>query len=191
MTRYHGTRVRAGAGVAALLLSGAGLLATATAADAATPPVSCGGMTAAAATAAGYNVFDFSAQPGPMVFTSTTGTGNDWIYGTPAADTLSGSAGNDIICGGANSDFIFGNSGNDELHGEAGSDTIYGDDFGSGNGAASDGDDLIFGGPESDTMLGNGGRDDIRGGAGASDSGDGGNGADTCKVPETEARISC
>lgn len=199
MTKHWGTCFRTGAGAAALLLGGTGIFLGTGAAHATSLIVECGGMTEAQAITAGYNTINDSALPGPVVENGTGG--NDWIYGTVAADTLSGGGGNDIICGGDNADTIIGNTGNDKLHGGDNADTIYGDDLFSGAGRAGDGDDKLFGENGSDTLYGNGGEDTLRGQdnpIGGGDGGDGGNDADTCTTlegspasPTNGAPISC
>jgi Ca2+-binding RTX toxin-like protein len=53
-----------------------------------------------------------------------SGSGNDTITGSPAADIIHGGPGNDTISGGAGNDTITGDSGNDILNGEVGDDTF-------------------------------------------------------------------
>ena len=180
MRRRQGIRVRAGAAAAALLTCGVGIFLGSGTAQAATSPVVCGGMTASDAFAAGLNVIDKSGQGGPAVVNGTSG--RDWIYGTPAADTLNGAGGDDVICGGDNADTLIGGTGNDYLHGNADADTLFGDELGSGNGKVGDGNDKLFGGNGSDTLYGNGGDDILRGKdnpTGGVDRGDGGNNTST------------
>ena len=176
---------RFGTGAAAVLISGAGLFLGTPASALAAAPVTCGGLTATQAAAAGYNVIDDSGQPGPAVVNGTSG--NDWIYGTPLADTLNGAGGDDIICGAGDADTLIGGTGDDRLHGDDAADILYGDELGSGTGKTGDGDDKLFGGNGSDTLFGNGGSDTLRGDANPKngrDSGDGGDGSDTCTTLE-------
>src|SRR3954454_11263187 len=98
MNGYRSRWVRAGAGVATLLLGGGGIfLGTATAANAAGP--TCGGLDQAAAQLAGYKTFDNSlAPPGPggVGVTRVYTPYNDWIVGSSYNDTLDGQGGNDL-----------------------------------------------------------------------------------------------
>ncbi|MHA6318296.1 Ig-like domain-containing protein [Altererythrobacter sp. CAU 1778] len=96
-------------------------------------------------------------------------SGDDRIEGLTGDDTLTGNDGNDIILGGAGTDEIFGNADDDTLYGEAGADTISG---GSGR-------DTISGGGDADTIDAGEGDDIILGDDdGASDAIDGGAGVD-------------
>lgn len=88
------------------------------------------------------------------------GTGNDWIRGGAAndsligeegIDTIYGGAGQDSIRGGSAADWILGDSGNDSLWGDAGADNVHG---GTGN-------DSIFGGAGADRLSGNDGDDTL------------------------------
>lgn len=115
--------------------------------------------------------------------TLTTGTGNDFLYGGDASDTLvstggtntlSGGNGHDMITGGAGLDRIFGGQGDDTLHGLGGND-LFNAGIGNDNvngGAGSDtvfgylGDDVIVGGAGNDFLYGQFGSNDIRGGDG-------------------------
>ncbi len=121
---------------------------------------------------------------------STTGTGNDIIYGGDANEHIFGDSesgdgyGNDIIYGGNGRDIIYGDSatgcgyGNDLIYGGADVDHIYGDSFsypwgpdGYGNDLiyGEDGDDYIYGdtaynaGHGDDTIYGGNGDDKIYG----------------------------
>lgn len=90
------------------------------------------------------------------------GSGNDLIYGTPAADTITGMGsayglgGNDTIqfagkvWGGGGNDAITGSLGPDELNGGYGSDVIYGDTDGWYESCP--GGDVLIGGPGNDTI---------------------------------------
>jgi Ca2+-binding RTX toxin-like protein len=81
---------------------------------------------------------------------ATTGTVSDdpsTVYGTTAAD---------LLTGGATDDLIFGFGGDDTLFGLGGDDTLFG----------GDGDDRIDGGDGNDTLAGGAGDDTLIGGAG-------------------------
>lgn len=106
--------------------------------------------------------------------------GNNVIYGTSVADTITGKGGSDSLTGNGGDDTIYGDSstfistetaggdtiyasgGNDYVIGGGGSDTIYG----------SMGDDVIYGGYTSynsyatDTLLGEDGNDSLHGNTG-------------------------
>lgn len=88
------------------------------------------------------------------------------IFGTNAAEMLSGNVldneisgfrGADTITGADGADLIFGNQGADVLYGNQGNDTLYG---GQGN-------DVLYGGQGNDLLLGNLGDDTLCGGLGA------------------------
>lgn len=98
--------------------------------------------------------------------TYTSGTGENFIYGTsgddvwtgtPAVDFYDGLAGNDQIDGAGNDDVLRGNTGNDTIYGNAGNDIING----------GEGNDFIEGGEGNDTIYGDAGNDIIYGLAGA------------------------
>ncbi|MEU7835590.1 hypothetical protein [Nonomuraea sp. NPDC049129] len=154
-----------------LALTGAGALLGAETAHATVPPApTCGGMTAAAASAAGYTVYE-----GQSVVNGTSG--DDWIYGTALADTLYGAAGDD------NADTLYGDE-TSSGSGAAGDgpDTLLG-----GNGS-----DTLYGNGGRDTLRGE--ANPSTGG----DGGDGGNGTDTCTTlegsplaPTSGSPISC
>lgn len=94
--------------------------------------------------------------------------GDDSICGTKGDDTIYGYGGNDKICGGFGDDTLYGGDGNDILQGGWGEDSMYGDD----------GNDTLKGGQCDDPA--------IDGGAGASDTCEGGQGADilsNCELP--------
>ena len=123
MNGYRSRWVRAGAGVATLLLGGAGiLLGTATAANA--HAVVCDGMTAAQAAAAGYTTHDHHDSAFAVIV--VTGPGPDWIVGSPLNDILDSQGGNDSICGREGDDDLRGLSGDDTIFGNRGRDTISG-----------------------------------------------------------------
>jgi len=115
---------------------------------------------------------ELASFPGLGLFAGTLG--NDKLYGTGAAETLTGLDGNDKLYSNGGADSLFGNAGNDSLYGGAqgdrilggaGNDTIY------GNGGADilnggAGDDLIYGGAQADTILGGTGNDTLHGNSG-------------------------
>lgn len=111
-------------------------------------------------------------------------TGNDWLRGSTAADSLFGGDGNDTLQGIAGDDLIFGNQGNDRLNGGDGNDVIYGD---STDLRLPGGDDLLRGGLGNDSLYagsgnnrlyGQGGDDYLRGSS-SFDLMTGGKGADS------------
>lgn len=109
--------------------------------------------------------------------------GGDRLYGTSAADTLTGLAGNDKLLGRNGANTLLGNAGNDDIYGGGQADTIYGGEgndriYARGgvnvvNGNA--GDDLIYSGHQADQILGGAGNDTIHSGGGGDtiNSGDG------------------
>jgi len=104
------------------------------------------------------------APPGPpvgsFVVTAIGGSGNDTIFGSNAADSLTGGIGNDSIFGGEGNDTIFGGADDDTLNSAEGDDQITGQA----------GDDLILAGEGNDNVIWRGemdGADTINGGAGA------------------------
>ena len=101
---------------------------------------------------------------------------DDYLEGTPLADTLIGQANRDIITGLSGDDRIEGLSGDDLLSGDDGADTIFG---GAGADRIDGGadDDSLFGDAGSDTIFAGSGHDTISGGADA-DWIDGGEGDD-------------
>ena len=108
------------------------------------------------------------------------------VFGTGAAESITGSQGNDIVHGGGGNDNIIGAGGQDVAWGGAGNDLVAGNegqDF-VGGGVGNDtvdggqGDDFVTGGAGIDSLLGGEGRDVLMGGDGA-DSVDGGVGRDT------------
>lgn len=74
-------------------------------------------------------------------------TGDDYIQGTAAADTIDALAG---------ADFVFAGGGDDNVLGGAGSDRLYGED----------GNDTLSGGTENDALYGGLGNDSLDGGVG-------------------------
>jgi len=99
---------------------------------------------------------------------------DDYFYGSPGADAITGQAGknfiygyagNDVLNGGGNNDTIDGGDGDDQIFGGVGGDTIYG---GLGSDTVDGGDqaDFIYGGDGNDTLNGQVGSDRLFGGAG-------------------------
>lgn len=90
---------------------------------------------------------------------------NDTIYGGEGNDRIVGGDGDDILVGGSGNDILFGGAGNDTLFGGAGNDVLYGED---GNDVilADDGDDFASGGAGNDVMFGGAGNDTLQGDAG-------------------------
>jgi Ca2+-binding RTX toxin-like protein len=121
--------------IGAVLLSGAMLGVAAQPAYAAAPTqfrvaVTCGGMTEAAAVAAGYTIRNNAASPVAVIVVGTPGP--DWIVGSDFNDTLDGQGGRDVLCGrggtdnlrgSSDDDRMFGGGGNDDLRGGTGTDT--------------------------------------------------------------------
>ncbi|HEU5058946.1 MAG TPA: calcium-binding protein [Kofleriaceae bacterium] len=82
------------------------------------------------------------------------GIGDDLLFGTSAANTLTGGAGNDQLYGLGGVDTLYGGDGNDRLFGDAGGDKLYGDA----------GDDDLLGAAGNDTLRGGDGSDVLDGG---------------------------
>ncbi len=124
-----------------------------------------------------------STPPGQDIYgtnaaNTLTGTaGNDRIYALGGNDTVNAGGGNDLAYGGNGNDALNGQDGDDTLFGEAGVDTIYG-----GNGMdaldGGDGSDFLYGDAGDDNLLGGAGLDELHGGDG-NDSLDGGIGNDS------------
>lgn len=124
-----------------------------------------------------------STPPGQDIYgtnaaNTLTGTaGNDRIYALGGNDTVNAGGGNDLVYGGYGSDTLNGQDGDDTLFGEAGVDTMYG-----GNGMdaldGGDGSDFLYGDAGDDNLLGGAGLDELHGGDG-NDSLDGGIGNDS------------
>ncbi len=96
------------------------------------------------------------------------GSGDDWLAGSTAANTINGGDGNDTIGGNSGNDSLVGDDGNDMLYGDAGNDTLSGL-----NGA-----DSIDGGAGADLMYGGAGNDYFAANDGTGDTLDGGGGTD-------------
>ena len=131
-TRSYGTvagrclRTGRRAVIGTVLLSGALLGVAAQPAYAAAPTqfrvaATCGGLTEAAALAAGYTIRDYEASPVAVIVLGTPGP--DWIVGSDFNDILDGQGGNDVICGRAGNDDLRGLSGDDHISGDAGTDS--------------------------------------------------------------------
>lgn len=58
----------------------------------------------------------------------TSGSGNDYVYGTSGNNILKGGGGNDQIRGGDGNDTLYGGTGEDALFGEGGNDVFYSKD---------------------------------------------------------------
>jgi hypothetical protein len=86
--------------------------------------VTCGGLTAAAAQAAGYTIHDNAASPVAVI--DLGGPGPDWMVGSAFNDTLDGQGGGDLLCGGDGTDNLRGLSGDDSMFGGGGNDDIRG-----------------------------------------------------------------
>ncbi len=123
-----------------------------------------------------------STPPGQDIYgtnaaNTLTGTaGNDRIYALGGNDTVNAGGGNDLAYGGNGNDVLNGQDGDDTLFGEAGVDTLYG-----GNGMdaldGGDGSDFLYGDAGDDNLLGGAGLDELHGGDG-NDALDGGTGND-------------
>jgi predicted extracellular nuclease len=112
------------------------------------------------------------------------GTGlDDELVGTDGPDHICGLNGNDTIDGGAGDDFVEGANGGDALIGGDGNDRLVG----------GHGEDTLVGGPGSDVMHGGNAADVFDASDGfASDSVDGGPGADDCSdVDEGDLVTGC
>ncbi|MCH8046868.1 MAG: SdiA-regulated domain-containing protein [Planctomycetes bacterium] len=136
-----------------------------------------------------------TVEPGKLVLNLSSSTGLENVYGSPAADSITGNtrgnvfyggSGDDTLSGGAGADTLYGQIGNDTLNGGAGADTLYGD-AGNDTMNGGSGDDLMYGGADDDYMnggtdddliYGEDGDDDLWGGGGT-DTLDGGNGCDS------------
>ena len=106
---------------------------------------------------------DLSRGALPM---SSISEGNDWIYGTSAADRLTSSDSDDRIAGLAGNDEIWSSSGDDEILGHKGNDKIFGQD-GNDRISGGAGHDVVNGGRGNDYISGLDGRDNLIGGRGA------------------------
>ncbi|MEQ9696043.1 calcium-binding protein, partial [Shimia sp. SDUM112013] len=132
---------------------------------------------------------------------NTPTDGDDYLRGTPNADTIDGGIGNDSILGLTENDSLTGDVGNDTLRGGDGADTLLG---GAGNdlleGGTSNldgndilrgggGNDYIYGGFGDDSLQGDGGADTLSGGAGH-DTVTGGSGDDVAVVDAASSAVS-
>jgi len=91
------------------------------------------------------------------------GSGNDFITGSAAANSIPAGPGNDTVFGGLGDNSIDGSEGNDSLAGEGGND-------------------VLTGGVGNDTMTGGGGDDVFIANDGVADTLDGGSGTDSATV---------
>lgn len=135
-TRSHGTvagrylRTGRRAVIGTVLLSGALLGVAAQPAHAAAAPaqfrvaVTCGGMTEAAAVAAGYTIRNNAASPVAVIVVGTPGP--DWIVGSDFNDVLDGQGGRDVLCGRGGTDNLRGSSDDDRMFGGGGNDDLRG-----------------------------------------------------------------
>ena len=131
-----------------------------------------------------YSIVDADGSPSSAVLTinltdhnysSTSSSGNDFVGGEDANNTLSGRGGNDIVYGGAGNDTLNGNTGSDHLIGGSGDDILYGNDNndilegGLGNDQlyGGTGNDALLGGVGNDTLIGDAGSDILIGGLGS------------------------
>lgn len=121
--------------------------------------------------------------PGAIVGTNNSdaisgGPGDDIIFGLGGHDLLEGGGGNDILCGGDGNDLLRGGGGSDGLAGGNGNDRLEGQGD----------DDLLVGSAGFDRLYGQGGNDvliggtenDLLDGGAGTNSGDGGDGPDSC-----------
>jgi Ca2+-binding RTX toxin-like protein len=98
--------------------------------------MTCGGLTEAAAQAAGYTIRNNAASPTAVIVVGTPGP--DWMVGSAFNDILDGQGDDDIICGRNGADDLRGLSGNDTMFGGNGNDRI---DGGVGTDVANGGND--------------------------------------------------
>ncbi len=107
------------------------------------------------------------------------GSGNDYLRGGRANDSLFGGTGNDHLNGGQGDDTLSGGSGNDRLNGSLGNDLIFGNNsidpyrrYRDTSTADNDyleggwGNDTLYGGDWNDVLIGGMGRDQLDGGIG-------------------------
>jgi len=95
----------------------------------------------------------------------TSGSGNDWVYGSAADNLLKGGDGDDLIYGTDGNDTLEGGSGNDSPQGGNGDDSVFGgngNDYLEGN----DGNDTLDGGTGDDFIVLGGGNNTVNGGSG-------------------------
>lgn len=132
---------------------------------------------------------------------TATAAGTCTIIGGPNDDVLSGTGGTDVICGRDGNDTISGFGSADDLRGGFGDDHLYGGKGrdlvagaqGADVAAGGHNGDSITGGPGADSVLGEGGDDslDVRDQVVGNDTGDGGEGFDTCAVDPDDVVINC
>jgi hypothetical protein len=136
-------------------------------------------------------------------------TGSNYIGGSPASDSLSGTiqtdcifgfGGDDLIQGQNGSDYVCGGDGADDITAGNAHDTIFGGDGGDMIDGGNGNDHVLMGGPGDDTILGGLGNDMLDGESGDDwlsggdgiDTLNGGSGTDTCveEVPGTSERLT-
>ena len=110
--------------------------------------------------------------------TITTGSGNDSILGSKAADSISSGDGNDTILSGKGNDTLLAGNGNSYIDGGAGDDIITagsgantihggaGNDLIAAGTGSSDQPNILYGDAGNDTLTGGSGNDSLYGGAG-------------------------
>ena len=133
--------------------------------------------------AIGPHAYSYRVKPGiygtGAANTLTGDDGRDCIYGQGGADTLNGGSSGDVLLGQDGSDTLNGNAGNDALDGGNGNDIL--------NGGA--GDDSLNGGGGTDTLNGGAGDDTLDGGPGA-DALNGGEGTDIAQYTSSKDGVS-
>src|SRR5690349_17396144 len=99
-TRARGTAARRWLRTGPVAVAGTVLLSGAMLGVASQPayaaPVTCGGLTEAAAKAAGYTTYSNAFSSLGVIVVGTPGP--DWMVGGSANDILDGQGGNDLIC---------------------------------------------------------------------------------------------
>jgi hypothetical protein len=109
-----------------------------------------------------------------------TGSGNDTVTGSDAANDIRGGAGDDDLSGGGGADRIDGEDGFDVIRGDRGDDRLFG-----GNDA-----DRLYGGADNDALDGGAGEDSlVTIGGGQLDRSTGGSGLDTFWVDAETSEI--
>lgn len=113
-----------------------------------------------------WNRFDREIVFGSNAADNLTGTdGGDLIYSYQSNDAIDGGAGGDELWAGSGNDMVMGGEGDDSLYGNEESDVLNGgngNDFINGN----QNEDLIDGGLGNDTLRGGKDNDNITGGGG-------------------------
>ncbi len=114
---------------------------------------------------------------GSVIEEFVAGSGDDFVIGNTAANTLTGNGGQDTLDGQAGDDTLLGGAGNDSIAGGADNDSIEGG-MGADSLRGDDGQDTLRGGSGADTLIG-GAQDDVLYGDDSTDILIGGAGADT------------